>query len=435
MRELEKQLLLICTAFLISIPFFAQQKTSVDSAYKAIAPKLFNDAEKKDLPAKPLAAVKDSLAAPNLNIDISKNKVNTETSNPIKSESLFYADIDKIRTEYNIPELAYAVIYNDTVTVENVIGYKRLAQKVDSIAITIPAEPLDLFHIGSNTKAITAYLIMKLAKNNILKLNTKLIEVFPDFKGVIRAEFDNITIENLLSHRAGVQVFDAGEDFKRMPIFKGTLIEKRKAFSKWVLKFQRIVNKAKTFTYSNAGYTILASIIEAYTKENFESYAAKTMQADFGVALQFGWPNNISNNQPWGHWLLNDSLVSLSPEHPYHLDSLFSAAGDGNMSLSDYTKFIKEQMRGLNGNSSLLSQKEFEYMHYAYPEYALGWGNFTNKDNHISAHDGSAGTFYAHAILIKEKKIAIVILSNSGVTKSIDGIYKTRDFLIKKYLK
>jgi D-alanyl-D-alanine carboxypeptidase len=434
MRQIQITMML-CTAFLISIPFFAQQKTSVDSAYKAVAPKLFSDAEKKDLPAKPAAAVKDSLAAPSPNIDISSNKANTEVYNTTKSEGLFYSEIDKIRTEYNVPELAYAVIYNDSIKVENVIGTKRLVMKTDSVAISIPAAQSDLFHLGANTKAITAYLIMKLAKNNVLKLSTKLIEVFPDFKGVIRAEFDNITIENLLSHRAGVQVFDAGEDFKRIPVFKGSMIEKRKAFSKWVLKFQRIVNKAKTFTYSNAGYTILSSVIEAYTKENFETYATKTMQADFGVALQFGWPNNINGNQPWGHWLLNDSLVSLSPEHPYHLDSLFSAAGDGNMSLGDYTKFIKEQMSGLNGNSSLLSQKEFEYMHYAYPEYALGWGNFTNKDNHISAHDGSAGTFYAHTIIIKEKKIAVVVLSNSGVTKSIDGIYKTRDFLIKKYLK
>jgi D-alanyl-D-alanine carboxypeptidase len=434
MRELQK-LLLFCTTILISIPFFAQQKTSVDSTYKAVAPKLFSDAEKKDLPAKPVAAVKDSLAAPSPNINISTNKTDTEVSSTTKNEGLFYTEIDKIRTEYNIPELAYAVIYNDTVKVENVIGTKRLVVKTDSVALSIPAAQLDLFHLGANTKAITAYLIMKLAKNNVLKLSTKLIEVFPDFKGVVRSEFENITIENLLSHRAGVQVFDAGEDFKRMPIFKGSIIEKRKAFAKWVLKFQRIVNKAKTFTYSNAGYTILAAVIEAYTKENFETYAIKTMQTDFGVALQFGWPNNIDNNQPWGHWLLNDSLVSLSPEHPYHLDSLFSAAGDGTMSLGDYTKFIKEQMRGLNGHSNLLSQKEFEYMHYAYPEYALGWGNFTNKDNHISAHDGSAGTFYAHTIIIKEKKIAVVVLSNSGITKSIDGIYKTRDFLIKKYLK
>jgi D-alanyl-D-alanine carboxypeptidase len=434
MRELQK-LLLFCTTILISIPFFAQQKTSVDSADKAVAPKLFGETEKKDFPTKPVAAVKDSLAAPSPNINISTNKTDTEVSSTTKNEGLFYTEIDKIRTEYNIPELAYAVIYNDTVKVENVIGTKRLVVKTDSVALSIPAAQLDLFHLGANTKAITAYLIMKLAKNNVLKLSTKLIEVFPDFKGAIRSEFENITIENLLSHRAGVQVFDAGEDFKRMPVFKGSIIEKRKAFAKWVLKFQRIVNKAKTFTYSNAGYTILAAVIEAYTKENFETYAIKTMQTDFGVALQFGWPNNIDNNQPWGHWLLNDSLVSLSPEHPYHLDSLFSAAGDGTMSLGDYTKFIKEQMRGLNGHSNLLSQKEFEYMHYAYPEYALGWGNFTNKDNHISAHDGSAGTFYAHTIIIKEKKIAVVVLSNSGITKSIDGIYKTRDFLIKKYLK
>jgi D-alanyl-D-alanine carboxypeptidase len=434
MRDIQITLLL-CVVFSSFTPALAQQKTSVDSAYKAVAPKLFSESEKKDLPIAPAKSVKDSLAAPSQTIDINSNRTITETSSPTKNEGLFYSEIEKIRAEYNIPELAYAVIYNDTVKVENVIGTKRLAIKTDSASVSIPASSSDLFHLGANTKAITAYLIMKLAKSYVLKLNTKLIEVFPDFKGVIRAEFDNITIENLLSHRAGVQVFDAGEDFKRIPVFKGSIIEKRKAFSKWVLKFQRIVNKAKNFTYSNAGYTILASVIEAYTKENFESYATKTMKEDFGVTLQFGWPNTINTNQPWGHWLLNDSMVSLSPEHPYHLDSLFSAAGDGNMSLGDYTKFIKEQMRGLNGNSNLLSQKEFEYMHYAYPEYALGWGNFTNKDNHISAHDGSAGTFYAHTIIIKEKKIAVVILSNSGVTKSIDGIYKTRDFLIKKYLK
>jgi D-alanyl-D-alanine carboxypeptidase len=433
--------LFIGLIYLSSIKLNAQQKTSVDSAYKALAPKLFSDTAKTNPNVEKPVSAPDKL---NL-IDTYQPKpvVNNTAADDLynkKNKAVFFDDINKIRIDFNIPELAYSVIYDDTVKIENVIGIqqKTMEVKVDdsqSVANVIPSGQKDLFHLGANTKAITAYLIMKLVKQNQLKLNNKLIDIFPDFKGIIKTEFDAITIENLLSHRAGVQVFATGEDFKRMPKFTGNMTEKRKAFAKWVLKFQRIAEKSKSFTYSNAGYVILAAVIESITKENFETYAIKTMQQDFSIDLHFGWPNVINSSQPWGHWLLNDSLVGLSPEHPYRLDSIFTAAGDATMSLGDYTQFIKEQMKGLNGKSTLLSQKEFELMHYAYPEYALGWANYTNKDNHISAHDGSAGTFYAHAIIIKEKKIAVVVLSNSGVTKSIDGIYKTRDFLIKQYLK
>jgi D-alanyl-D-alanine carboxypeptidase len=419
----------------------AQQHPLVDSIDKLQAPKTTSDGTKSNLNLEKLEPGPDR---PNTietyQPAIDANKAKADDLYIKKNKAVFFDEIDKIRDDYSIPAVAYSVIYDDTVKVENVIGIqqKTFEVKVEeegSIASVIPAGQKDLFHLGANTKAITAYLIMKLSKNNQLKLNSKLIEVFPDFKGVIRSEFDNITIENLLSHRAGVQVFASGEEFKRMPKFSGSIIEKRKAFSKWVLKFQRITDKSKSFTYSNAGYVILAAVIESITKETFESYAAKTLQQDFAIDLYFGWPNLIHSSEPWGHWLSNDSLVGLSPEHPYRLDSIFTASGDATMSLGDYTNFIKEQMKGLNGKSTLLSQKEFEYMHYAFPEYALGWGNFTNKDNHISAHDGSAGTFYAHTILIKEKKIAVVVLSNSGDPKSIDGIYKTRDFLIKQFLK
>jgi D-alanyl-D-alanine carboxypeptidase len=404
-------LLLSCNTSL-----WSQVKSSVDSADKAIGKKLFSDTAKK---------------VGSTNILDTLKQGSTEISNS-KVKSALQLEIEKIKLNYNIPELAYGAIFNDSIKMEEVIGFKRKSNNDTSASIKIVANTSDLFHIGANTKSFTSYLIFKLIKSNQLKLENKLTDILPELAPIMRKEFSNITIAQLLSHRAGLQVFASGEEFKRIPKLSGTLTERRLGFCKWVLKFQRITNKS--FVYSNAGYVVLASVIEKLTNQKFEDYAKAIFLSDFGIRINFGWPN-LYDNQPWGHWIQNDSLTALGPDHPFQLDSIFTASGDLHLSLKDYLNFIREQVKGLNGQSALLSQKDFETMHYGMPEYAMGWGNFTNSSTHISALDGSAGTFYAHCIIIKEKKISVVVLTNTGDQNAVEGIYKIRDLIIKSYLK
>jgi CubicO group peptidase (beta-lactamase class C family) len=83
----------------------------------------------------------------------------------------------------------------------------------------------DRFHIGSNTKAMTAFIIAKYVENGKLKWTTKFFDFFPKWKSKSKPEYANITLQDLLSHKAGIQPFQ-GEDDPKIPDFKGTHQEK-----------------------------------------------------------------------------------------------------------------------------------------------------------------------------------------------------------------
>ena len=71
--------------------------------------------------------------------------------NPYKGLEL---QLDSLRLKYNIPAIAYGVIRNDSILVENAIGYRNIETK-EKVSLE------DLFHIGSNTKSFTSFLSFK----------------------------------------------------------------------------------------------------------------------------------------------------------------------------------------------------------------------------------------------------------------------------------
>ena len=82
---------------------------------------------------------------------------------------------DSIRKAYNIPALSYAVVTDKSIM-------EIQAHGLHSIALNDLATLNDRFHIGSNTKALTAFVIAKYVEEGKLKWTTKFFDIFPDWK-------------------------------------------------------------------------------------------------------------------------------------------------------------------------------------------------------------------------------------------------------------
>ena len=134
---------------------------------------------------------------------------------------------DSIRIAYNIPEISYAVIDSKTILEISALG-KHSTELPDIATIN------DRFHIGSNTKAMTAFIVAKYVEKGKLKWTTKFFDIFPEWKENSKVEYHKITLQDLLSHRARIQPFQ-GDNDPRIPELKGTKQEKRKSFGKFVL--------------------------------------------------------------------------------------------------------------------------------------------------------------------------------------------------------
>jgi D-alanyl-D-alanine carboxypeptidase len=349
-------------------------------------------------------------------------------STAAKSQSLS-AVAESLRIEYNIPELGYAVVSSDSILEINTLGYKRASS-------TIPAEPDDRFHLGSNTKAITGLVAALLVKQNKINWGTKIFDLCPELKTDSDSAYHDITLVDLLTHKARIQPFTDGEEYPNPLVgkFKGDASTQRYQFVEWVLTLDPVKSEERV-SYSNAGYSAAAVMLEKASGKSWENLVldlGKKLGVDFG----FSWPNICDSSQPWGHWGVGNKLIPTPPNDSYRLFWV-EPAGDINMSISDYAKFIQLQLLGLEGRSSLLSKEEFEFIHYGVPEsdhYSIGWTWAINKRGHyISAHNGSAETFYCFAYIIKDIERAYIVFANCGSEQADAGVRKLLSFLINKF--
>lgn len=322
---------------------------------------------------------------------------------------------DSIRITYNIPELSYAVIDSKTILEIATLGKH-------SIELTDTATLNDRFHIGSNTKAMTAFIIAKYVEKGKLKWKTKFFDLFPDWKEKSKPEYTNITLQDLLSHKAGIQPFQ-GDDDPKIPDFIGTNQEKRKQFGQFVLTLESMrLDDQNPFIYSNAGYTLATLMLEKVTKKSWEQLVEKVFNMDLKLNVKLSWPENQKQKDTWGHSTENGKLKPIPSNWDYHLDYT-EPAGDINLKLIDYIKFIQLNLKGLEGQNNYLKSETYKFIHKGVENYSLGWFNIYENGKELSVHSGTgAFTYFTIVHIDRIKNKAFIIFTNSFNQETQQGV-------------
>jgi D-alanyl-D-alanine carboxypeptidase len=337
------------------------------------------------------------------------------------------AFIDSLVSTGQLPELGFAVVSPDSIMEWQVAGFHRIDLQNEQTK----ARPSDYFHLGSNTKAITGFVAAYLVEHNKIKWTTPFFELFPQWKDSSHSGYYTMTLTDLLSHRAGVQPYTSGLEYRKLPAFEGTIAERRQQFAKYLLREQPVQNN-KVYNYSNAGYSIAALMLEKVAGQPWERLVTDIMNTLVKVDVAFGWPNKIALTQPYGHWMVNNKLVALPPDINYNL-ALAEPAGDISMSLPSFAKFIQLNLQGLSGKDNVLKASTYEFLHFGLKDYAIGWGNVANDKVKLSEHAGSAGTFYTYTLVDYKKKLAFIIVANSSTQQAQNGIFKLLQAIRTKY--
>ncbi len=330
----------------------------------------------------------------------------------LAQEAIEYAD--SILNTYQIPEISYAVIDSKAILEIAALGKH-------SINLTDTATLNDRFHIGSNTKAMTAFIIAKYVDKGKLEWNTKFFDLFPDWKEKSKPEYANITLQELLSHRARIQSFQ-GEGDPPIPSFNGTNREKRMQFGQWVLTLDPVGKNHQTpFVYSNAGYTLAALMIEKVTGKSWEQLVRKVFNKDLHLNVKLSWPQNQNSKETWGHIYEDGRLKPVPSTVNYHLD-FTEPAGDINIKLRDYVKFIQLNLQGLNGENNYLKSDTYKFIHKGFENYAIGWFNIYENGKELSTHSGTAGTYYSLVHIDRKNGKAYIIFTNSFSENTQQGV-------------
>lgn len=321
---------------------------------------------------------------------------------------------DSIRKSYNIPEISYAVIDSKSILEIAALGKH-------SIALADTATLNDRFHLGSNTKALTAFLISKYVEKGKLKWSTHFFDLFPKWKEKSKPEYARITLQDLLSHKAGIQPFQ-GEGDPQIPEFKGTKPEKRKQFGQFVLTLEPVkIDTQNPFIYSNAGYTLATLMLEKVTGKSWEQLVEKVFNQDLQLDVKLSWPDNQSHKDTWGHIFENGKLKPVPSTFDYHLDYT-EPAGDLNITLKNYIKFIQLNLQGLKGQDNYLKAKTYTFIHKGIKNYSIGWFNIYENGKELSTHSGTAGTYYTLVHIDRINGKAYIIFSNSFNSDTQQGV-------------
>jgi CubicO group peptidase (beta-lactamase class C family) len=199
--------------------------------------------------------------------------------------------LDKQLQNRHLVGVGAIVIRADTIVGTASVGVKRQGENT-------PLESTDIWHLGSNTKAITATMIARLIESGKLSWTATPLEIFPELKETIHPAYRQITIEQLLSHHAGVPSYAKPEEW---PELSGSAVAQRSNFAALVLNQVPAVTPGTKGLYSNAGYVIAAAMAERRTGSSWEELVTSQVLEPLRMHAVFGFPLSVDRNQPWGH--------------------------------------------------------------------------------------------------------------------------------------
>ena len=336
---------------------------------------------------------------------------------------------DSVRRVRGIPCIGYAVFTTDKIIDIGVAGFRKYRTR-DTAVIT------DRFHIGTNTFAFTSWIAAKLVANGKIKWTTTYSELFPQNKGKVRPEFKDIALKDLLSNQAGLPPYNNVTDFANVPFFPSDVTSQRRDFAYWLLQRPGLeANRKNKMVISVVSYAVAATMMEKAAGMTWEKMLDEYINKPLGIAAKTGWPNKISDHQPWGHWA---RYGALSPEpvdtwvkpHPAIIPAF-----DINITVGDYAKFLQAHLKGLRGQANYLDTRAFELMHFGIPDYSFGWQNAAIGNDRISFHTGDSHLFVTHVELIPGKDIGIVVVGNNGESMGKGGVTNLCRLLREHYMK
>lgn len=271
------------------------------------------------------------------------------------------------------------------------------------------------FRIGSITKPFTAIAIMKLFEEDKISLNDKLLKYLP----TLPASFSEITIEHLLTHRAGLlDYIDDNSDLNALDnLPTSAVLDLVEASGLANLKFE----PGSAGDYSNTGYVLLALILEEVTGVRYPDFLRKEIFEPTGMSNTFV----ISEAEHLGDHGNNYALSYGTTLKVLGFNSLIYGAGGVASTSNDLMRFTDALL-----DHKIIAKETLDLMtktHSSIPEYGdygLGWftgtGSYWHTAKYSSVHDfWHLGGFDGYRTVLSINPtldLQTVILTNNGQT-------------------
>jgi CubicO group peptidase (beta-lactamase class C family) len=297
------------------------------------------------------------------------------------------------------------------------------AHGVLNAATGVTTTPDSLFQIGSITKVWTATMIMQLADEDRLSLDTAVAEVLP---GVALGRPDasaEITIRHLLTHTSGIDgdIFtDTGRGGDCVERYVGELAQAA-----------RIFPPGAAYSYCNSGFVLLGRVIEVLDGREWDASLRERLIGPLGLDQTVTLPEEaILHRAATGH---RQRPRQDDPVSVWGLPRSVGPAGLITASAHDVLAFARLHLdAGVTpGGTRLLSQASASIMQQPQAEIpsidgrgdavGLTWRLSRWDGRQIIGHDGSTIGQTAYLRAGPQARVAACLLTNSSDSQ---GLYQ-----------
>jgi len=331
-------------------------------------------------------------------------------------DQLLKIKLDSVFSELfkeNDPGGSILIQQNDRTLYENSFGLADLKTKEKFTSRTVS-------NLGSITKTFVAYGILLLENRKALSTNDNLLQFFPDFKNKTIAS--KIKLKHFLTHTSGIP---DSRHVEKDSIFYLTAKDYEN-FNPLQSSDSLNFEPGSKFAYSNPAYNGLALIIEKTSKIKWQHFIGENIFKPAGMKDSKITDGSFpSKNVAHGYILKNNKYE----EYDYGEYPTFTAAGNGGVwsSIEDLKKYVKaiNECKFANCNiikSSTTTQnpknwsEEKPFYHSGVWFVHKGFYYYTETEENVNVieHAGDQGGFKSHLIMIPEKNITIIWLTNNN---------------------
>lgn len=341
------------------------------------------------------------------------------------------AVLEPIRAAHQLPGLAAAVFDDRGLLALGVAGVRKLGDPT-------PVTEDDVWHLGSDTKAMTATLTALLVEEGVVKWTTTLAEAFPEWASTMDVGYRTVTLEMLLAHRGGAPA-DVPADLWAEMWKPGVASDQRKAAVKAMLARAPETPPGTKYVYANAGYMMVGAALERATGKTWEDLMRGRLFDKLGMAsCGFGFAGTVGKvDQPWGHAVTAGTLTPVPPGPSADNPPSLGPAGTVHCGLVDWAKFLRVHLVG--GKGTLVSAENLAKLQTPSfgGDYALGWIVTTRPwaGGTVLTHTGSNTMNTATVWIAPKKNRIFVAVTNRGDRVAFDGVDAVFGPLIGAYSK
>jgi CubicO group peptidase (beta-lactamase class C family) len=324
--------------------------------------------------------------------------------------------VQKAQKQWNVPGLSVAIVKDGKIFLSRGYGVLEEGKKEKVNEET-------LFAIASNTKGFVSSALANLVAEGKLNWDDKVKTYLPYFELYDPYVSSDMTIRDLLSHRAGLGTFSGDAIW-----YKSELAAEE------IVKLAKNVPQAYPFRggygSSNLMFITAGEVIKAVTDKPWDSYVSEHFFAPLGMDRSITSTTKLSaignaatphktqldKNKPieWTNWDNMSAAGAIISSSDDMAEWMIMHLKNGVVNGDTLLDPVQQNMLWTLHNNYTLSEKGKETIpgrHFT--GYGLGYGLQDYYGRMLVSHGGGYDGMYSRVAMMPDENIGIVILTNS----------------------